>query len=136
MALGDERRASGRAMEQARRAGGARMEAERRGEDLAMDLQALAGPQQQRRSLSPIPARGGTPAARGRGTYVQPAGGGGAAGIASPLTEADAEAREYWPSGLRSSDGLFTLPAIKLLKLTDANGAEVEVQLADPRGAA
>lgn len=136
MALGDERRASGRAMEQARRAGGARMEAERRGEDLAIDLQALSGPQQPRRSLPPIPARGGTPAARGRGTYVPPGASSGSAGIASPLTEPDASAREYWPSGLRSSDGLFTLPAIKKMVLADANGAEVIIQLADPRGSA
>ncbi|MNR63363.1 hypothetical protein D3C85_1856560 [compost metagenome] len=61
---------------------------------------------------------------------------GGGAGIASPLTETDASAREYWPSGLRSSDGLFTLPAIKKMVLADANGSEVIIQLADPRGTA
>lgn len=125
-------------MEQARRAGGARMEAERRGDDIAIDLQALAAPQQQRRSLARIPAIGGTPATRGRGVYTPtPSGSGG--GIAGPLTEktvtdgtTTTPDREYWPGGLASSDGLFVLPAIKTLNLIDANGAAVQIQLANP----
>lgn len=87
-------------------------------------------------TLRPEEPRGGIPAARG---YVerayQPGSGSGPAGIASPLTEPDPELREYYPGGLRSSDGLFTLPAIKKLVLQDAQGGEVIVELGLPTGA-
>lgn len=134
MATNEEmRRQSGISMEQSRRAGGAAMIAERRGSDIATDLQLLSQAPTQRRSLPPVAPVGGVPAARGRATYTPKT---SAGGIASPLTEADASTREYWPDGLTSSDGLFVLPAIKVLKLTDANGADVEIQLADPEGTA
>lgn len=129
-AMESSRRASGRAMEQSRRAGGARMEAERRGSDIADDMQRLGAPERQPRRLGAVPASGALPAARGRGTYSPPVAGGG--GIASPLTEPDAATREYWPGGLASSDGLFVLPAIKTLNLTDDNDAPVQIKLADP----
>lgn len=144
MALGDERRAIGRANEAARRqlgrdnernrrAIGTAMETERRGSDIVSDLQALSGPQRTRRTLSPVAPVGALPAQRGRGTYTPPATGGGC--IASPLNEADISAREYWPAGLPSSDGLFMMPAIRTLSLVDASGASVVVQLADPGAA-
>lgn len=134
-AMESSRRASGRAMEQSRRAGGARMEAERRGSDIADDMQRLGAPERQPRRLGVVPVAGSVPAARGRGTY-KPSSTGTGGGIASPLTESAASAREYWPSGLTSSDGLFVLPAIKKLVMTDVNGAEVVIQLANPEGAA
>ena len=51
-------------------------------------------------------------------------------GIASPLVEktktegtAQVPDRDYYADGLTSSDGLLILPAIKTLRMTDANGA-------------
>lgn len=86
-----------------------------------------------RPTLRPVNPRGSISAERGRGVYTPPATGGG---IASPLTEAEIASREYWASGLKSSDGLFVLPAIKTLNLTDANGAAVRIELANPEGTA
>ncbi|MBV2132055.1 hypothetical protein KRX52_04490 [Pseudomonas sp. MAP12] len=136
------RRASGAALESSRRASGAAIEAERRGADIAEDMQRIGAPERQPRRLTFVPPAGGVPATTGRGSYTPPASGTGG-GIASPLTEKTATVdgktvpdREYWPSGLKSSDGLFVLPAIKTLNLTDANGAAVKIQLANPEGAA
>jgi hypothetical protein len=78
------------------------------------------------------------------GTRVSVPKGKGTAGIASPLTEGiDAStgepARSYYGTQLKtSSDGLFTLPIkpIKTLNLTDANGAVVVIQLAEPKASA
>lgn len=81
--------------------------------------------------------RGGIPAARGYAERAyQPGNDTGTAGIASPITEPDPALREYYPGGLRSSDGLFTLPAIKKLVLEDAQGAQVIVELGLPTGTA
>ena len=121
MALGDERRASGARNAAERRAIGARIRA---------DLSRSVTPERQSESLPALDPRGARAEQKGRASYTPPAGSGG--GIASPLTEPDAGTREYWPGGLVSSDGLFTLPAIKVLNLTDANGAAVQIQLADP----
>jgi len=77
-------------------------------------------------------AKGGIPAARGevRRDY-QPGSQTGTGGIAGPLTEEDITKREYYDP-LMSSDGLFALPQIKVMVLTDADGLEVKVELADP----
>jgi len=93
-------------------------------------------PEPKPKVLPELPAKGALPVQVGVGEWKSGGAAAGGGGIASPLTEADASAREYWPTGLTSSDGLFFLPAIKTLKLTDATGAPVEIQLANPRGTA
>lgn len=86
--------------------------------------------------LPPVASRGALSGAEGYVEGPEPervSGGGG--GIASPLTEPDIEAREYYQSQLlTSSDGLFTLEVapIKKLVMQDANSAEVVFQFADP----
>lgn len=142
MALGDERRASGRRMEQARRQSGAQMEtqrraldaamvARRRGESVVEDMQRLESPPRTQRALPPVTPRGGIPAARGRAYYQdKPKTGGG--GIASPLSEPDFAAREYWPGGLKSSDGILILPAERRIVMRDALNAEVIFEYAEP----
>lgn len=113
-----------------RRAIGQRLEAERRGAQVVEDLQRLQRTPQQRRTLRTVPPVGAVPATRGRGTYTPPPATGG--GIASPLTEQSYAAREYWAGGLPSTDGLLMLPAEKRVIMTDANGAEVIFDYAEP----
>lgn len=132
----ERRRAIGRRMTAERKAIGEAMVNNRRaiGQRLRDDLRRSLRPERQTEPLPVLEARGARSERRGRAVYSSPAVAGG--GIASPLTEADASAREYWPGGLTSSDGLFVLPAIKTLNLTDANGAPVQIQLANPAGSA
>lgn len=107
------------------------------GQRIRSDLSRSLMPERKQKMLQPLPPKGALPVQigvgewRGGGESSSPGG-----GIASPLTEASAVAREYWPAGLASSDGLFVLPAIKTLSLTDANGAAVIVELANPAGGA
>lgn len=140
--LEEKRRASGQAMQDARRANGQRIEAERRaignrmieertGKAVAEDINRLTTPPRQRKTLRSLQPVGGLPASRGRADYQAPANS-ATAGIASPITEPDFAAREYWPTGLVSSDGLFVLPAVKKVVAADANGAEVIFEYANP----
>jgi len=92
-------------------------------------------PEHKPKVLPELPANGALPVAVGVGEW-KASGAAAGGGIASPLTEADIASREYWPSGLKSSDGLFILAAIKTLNLTDANGAAVQIQMANPEGTA
>ncbi|HEY1027437.1 MAG TPA: hypothetical protein VGE28_07360 [Pseudomonas sp.] len=142
MALGDARRAGGDAIEKARRGGGdamekarrdagKQMEATRRGEAVAEDINSLVRPQRQARSLPRVAPVGALPAQRSSADYKAPAST-GTAGIASPLTEQNAATRTYWPGGWPSNDGLLVLPAIRQVQMTDANGAEVIFDYADP----
>ncbi|MFG5863630.1 hypothetical protein [Metapseudomonas sp. CR1201] len=146
MALGDARRASGRAMEEsrraigknneaARRAIGTAMEAARRGETLQRDLNSLETTQRKRQALARVEQRGARPATLGRGTVslVPVSSGGG--GIASPLTETSYYDRTHWAERtLLSSDGLlsFRVQPIKEITQRDANDAEVKQVFADP----
>lgn len=133
VALETNRRASGAAMESSRRALGPAMEAERRGSgaQIADDIQRLGGVQRRSTTLSRIERRGGIGGQTGSGVWAAPNMGGGG-GIASPLRESDYTKREYWPNGALSSDGLFNMPALKSLVLTDSSGATVVVNLAQP----
>ncbi len=70
--------------------------------------------------------------ASGRAKAEPSSGGSDTAGIASPLTEPDINAREYHGTPLTSSDGLFTMPAVKKVVLEDANGREVVMEYDDP----
>lgn len=101
---------------------------------LRRDLNSLETQRRQIRELVTLERKGLRPATKGRGTWDpnKPTFGGGGGGIASPLTEPSFADREYWSSGFPSSDGLFILPAIKTLKLLDADDAEVVINLADP----
>lgn len=135
--LEDRRRAIGRRLTDERRAIGQAMIDRRTGQSQADEINALIREPRKRPGLRALEPRGAIAAQRGRGIYDPVAAGhSGGGGIASPLTEASAAAREYWPAGLASSDGLFVLPAIKTLSLTDANGAAVIVELANPAGGA
>lgn len=135
-AMEQSRRASGAAMEQSRRAGGQAMIERRTGQSEADDIRSLIELPRQRGALRSLDPRDGIPSRRGSGAYDPIRAGHSAAGIAGPLVETAATTREYWPQGLRSSDGLFVLPAIKTLNLVDANGAAVQIQLANPAGTA
>lgn len=139
-AMEANRRAIGTNMEQSRRASGAAMEANRRGQQVVEDLNRITTTAPQRKTLRRVEPVGALPASRGRGSYkAPPATTGG--GIASPLTENVVSSggklmpvREYWPAGMTSSDGLFVLPSIKTLNLTDAEGSPVQISLANPQG--
>lgn len=58
------------------------------------------------------------------------AGGGG--GISAAYTEASAASRTYWPAGWQTTDGIFTLPAIKSVQMTDASGNPTLFSYAEP----
>lgn len=56
----------------------------------------------------------------------------GGGGVASPLTELDASLREYHAAGWKTTDGLFTFPALKKVVMSDANDASVVFIFAAP----
>ncbi|MDH1011982.1 hypothetical protein N5J43_16995 [Pseudomonas nicosulfuronedens] len=129
MTLADERRAI---------AGG--ITAARKSQQLVSDLQSLESQRRKIGELNELERRGSRPATPGRAVYKAPASS-SAGGIASPLVEktktegaSQVPDRDYYADGLTSSDGLLILPAIKTLRMTDANGADVEFQLANPKG--
>lgn len=95
------------------------------------DLNSLETARRQTQVLNTLERKGQRVATRGRGVWKEPAKTGTGGGIAGPLVEPDAKQRAWWPNGYASTDGLLVLPAIKTLKLQDANGEPVEVQLAD-----
>ncbi|MWK55804.1 hypothetical protein GO594_07445 [Pseudomonas otitidis] len=95
------------------------------------DLNSLETARRQTQVLNTLERKGLRAATRGRGVWKEPAKTGTGGGIAGPLVEPDAKQRAWWPNGYATTDGLLVLPAIKTLKLQDANGEPVEVQLAD-----
>lgn len=119
-----------------RKAIGQGLIARRRGEQQVDDINAVVRPARQRRTLPALSPRGALGAQKGRGNYVPPRSQpGGGTGIASPLTETDYAAREYWPEQtLTSVDGLlsFRVRAIKKIVQEDANTFEVVQQFAQP----
>ncbi|MFV3332235.1 hypothetical protein ACNFIA_14985 [Pseudomonas sp. NY15437] len=129
MTLAEERRAI---------AGG--ITAARKSQQLVSDLQSLESQRRKIGELNELERRGARPATQGRAAYKAPTTA-STGGIASPLVEktktegtAQVPDRDYYADGLTSSDGLLILPAIKTLRMTDANGADVEFQLANPKG--
>ena len=131
--LEQQRRAVGTAMT-ASRGTGAGMAARRRGQATVDDINSLVSPASQRKTLTTLDPRGRLEARQGRGDYEEPATAGGV-GIASPLTEADYDTREYWDEKtITSSDGLlsFRIKPIKKIVQADANAAEVVQLFADP----
>jgi hypothetical protein len=133
-------------LESDRRSGGAALAAERKaigtslsgdssagsGSQLKSDINRLVTAKRQSTSLPTLTPRGAVPATKGKGTYDPKNAPTTTGGIASPLTETDYSKREYWTTGLLSSDGLFSMPSIKKLVLTDANGGEAVINLAQP----
>ncbi|WP_268797512.1 hypothetical protein [Pseudomonas huanghezhanensis] len=146
MSLESDRRSAGASAVASRQSGATSLIAERKaiatgistdrsgsGSQISDDINRLVTPKKKTTSLPALDPRGRVPAAKGVGTFNPknaPATSGG--GIASPLTETAFKAREYWPDGMLSSDGLFSIPAIKKLVLADANGAEAVINLAQP----
>lgn len=107
----ESRRASGRKLEEDRRASGRKMRD---------DMRALAENNRLERTLPVLPVRGKQPAKRGAAVWsgggVTSGGGGG--GIASPLTEANYNDREYYDSVMLTSDFLVAIEIKPLKKLT------------------
>lgn len=151
MSLESDRRAIGTNNESARRAIGARLTADRkaiaagmaasRASTFKRDLNALESSPRRTVELTRREEKGTRPATVGRGTYVAPPSTGGGGGIASPLAEdtvvVDGKTmpdREWWIDGYTSSDGLFVLPAVKTLNLSDADSVPLVIQLANPQG--
>lgn len=124
------RRGLGEANEKARRALGDEMIKRRTGREEVDDINAVVRQPRQRTALPAVAPRGGVPAQVGTGNYRPPSTGG--AGLASPVTEPSFAAREYWPGGLLSSDGLFVIPAVKKIVMQDANGAPAVFEYAEP----
>ena len=115
-----------------RRATGDAMVARRTGRSVQADVNALVNRPRQRPTLPPVQSRGGLPAQVGVGSYGGNPSGGGKGGIASPLTEV-ANSREYsldetWVEAIDGS-GLVRVRVAKKLRLTDADGAEVIINL-------
>lgn len=120
------------------RAGGIRgrlnARAQRLAEGLARNLSEIIDRPPTPPTLRREEPRGGIPSARGYAQYnYQPGTGtGSGGGIASPLQEQSFAAREWWPDGIPSTDGLLQFPAPKKITMTDANGAEVVLEYAEP----
>lgn len=113
------------------------MESSRRasGKSLVDDLRAIQSTNTRERRLSQLDASGGVAAKRGRADYTakEVAKGGG---IDSPLTELEANGREYYPDhySLYSNDTLLSVEIrpLKSLKMKDASGADVELNFQKP----
>lgn len=102
------------------------------GRDVVDTLGRLVRPQRERKTLRALDKKGALPAQRGKADWVQARPSGAAGGVDWPLVEQSFAQREYWPEGLLSSDGLFMLPALKKVVLTDASGTAGEVHFAQP----
>lgn len=96
--------------------------------DLTEALHALM--QQREANIMPAPqARGAAPQAKSAALLP---GGGGAGNGGGTYTENSFTAREWWPNKYTSTDGLFFLPAIKKVVMTDSAGKEVTFNFAEP----
>lgn len=134
-------RGTGAQMAQRRRAIDNAMIERRTGKQVVADVNSLNKAEPRQKLLPETTPVGSLPPLIGVGPWNGPGVASPGGGIASPLLESATLVdgvvtpdREYWPGGLLSSDGLFVLPSIKTLNLIDANGAEVQIQLAAPAG--
>jgi hypothetical protein len=104
-------------------------------QQLVEDLKSLIKREARIKAGLPSPAeRDDIPASRGVGLATVTNKKSSSSGIASPLTE-QADKRTTYPERyITSTDGLFTLAWSPVLQATytDANGAEVVVNYADP----
>lgn len=86
--------------------------------------------QQNVANVVPAPQpRGAAPKAKSAARLPGSSGGGGAG---SDLAEQSYAAREFWPNAYTSTDGLFLLPAVKKLVMTDVNNQTVNITFAAP----
>ena len=95
-------------------------------------INSLVNPDK-RKELKALEPRGALPGKKAVAQYSRPSTT-GTGGIASPVTEADASAREYWPERLvPSSDGLSWLrwKPLKKIVMQDANGEPVILEFKD-----
>lgn len=102
---------------------------------ITTDINAVIRDRNQGGQLAPAENAPAQRARRGMARTPQSSGGSGGSGggeVVGPLVEASAATREYWPDGFTSSDGLFVLPAIKKLTMTDAGGQTVLFEYANP----
>ena len=99
---------------------------------LIRDISQIVEPERAQPVLRREQAKGAIPAARGVSQRNYQAGTDSSSGIASPLQEQDFSAREWWPLGIPSTDGLLYFPAEKKVTMTDANGAQVVLEYAEP----
>lgn len=126
------RRGLGQGNEAARRNLGSAMVERRTGQSLVDEINSVVVQPRSRKALKTITARGALPAQTSPGVdrpNPPPTTGGG---LASPVTEPSYAAREFWPTGLRSSDGLFFLPAEKKVVMQDAEGSPAVFEYANP----
>lgn len=127
------RQGSGAANAAERRAGGAAMIERRTGKSQVDEINSVVVQPKARKTLKAISPRGPLPAQTSPGADTpNPARNTGGAGLASPLTEPSFAAREFWPTGLVSSDGLFFLPAEKKVVMQDAEGSPAVFEYANP----
>lgn len=132
-AMQDARRSGGKAMQDSRRAGGDAMIERRTGKSQVDEINSVVVLPKARKTLKAISPRGPLPAQTSPGTDTpNPARNTGGGGLASPLTEPSFAAREFWPTGLVSSDGLFFLPAEKKVVMQDAEGSPAVFEYANP----
>lgn len=95
-----------------------------RASTLKRDLNSLETSRRRTQELNTLERKGLRPVTRGRGVWKEPPAANTGGGMAGPLTEPSFAAREYWPDGLVSPDGLFVLPALKKIVWRDANDVE------------
>lgn len=99
--------------------------------DLSDALRKLMESQPTQGQPEPMPVRGGVSSSKS----AAPLGGGGksaSGGIASPLVELSSSTREYYSTGWKTTDGLFSFPALKKVVMTDANDNTVVFEFAAP----
>lgn len=125
-------RGTGAQMQQQRRAIGSAMIERRTGKQVVADVNSLNKADPRQKTLPETAPVGGLPPAIGvgpwRGTSTTSPGG----GTSGPFTEPDYTAREWWPGGIPSNDGLLMLPAEKKVVMTDGTGAQVVFNYAEP----
>lgn len=109
-----------------RDAAGKAMTERRTGKAVVDDINRLATPQGQRRTLRQVQPVGALPASRGRGVYTPPEASTGG-GIASPLTENDNSRTYHDTRFIYSNDYLLAMEVrpLKALTMTDADGETV-----------
>lgn len=102
--------------------------------DLTEALHALteAATGQTSRVDKTLPGPRVPPAIPARTGESGPIAGGTGGGIASPLTETAFSDREFYATGWKTTDELFTLPAIKKMKFKDALESIIEIEFKEP----
>lgn len=102
---------------------------------MVADLRRLTEPaRKSRQPLKTLQPRGALDAKRGRGDYAAKSKNGNG-GMAGPLDEV-AGTVTWWPSGYKTSDGIFFLPAERQRTFLDANGDTQIIRYANPEGSA